>query len=339
MMTAGAVRVRVWAAVLAVFPALTGCLFPREEEPLAPPLIRPAEVSYQTVPAVRATIEQTVVVTGHVTYRTQSAVAFERTGGRLGRIAVEFGQRVREGDLLAELRNDGVQVQVREREIALRKAVLHHERARARDADRFEQELAALDVELAALHVEVARRDLLGTELRAPMDGIVTYTLPASPGDHLDPFVTVVRLADPDELVVEYRGAEAGRFELGVAVDLTLGAEQVQHRGRVIETPSSMPPARLTQEPASRDRVRIRMLEPLPELYIGQSVRVVLTEERREDVVVIPRNLVRSYLDADYVYVLANGDKLERAVEVGLVTASEVEIVRGLDAGEQVVVR
>ena len=151
--------------------------------------------------------------------------------------------------------------------------------------------------------------------------------------------MTVVRLADPAELVVEYRGADANRFELGVEVDLTIGAEHVQHRGRVIETPSSVPPARLTQEPASRDRIRIRMHEPLPEFFIGQSVRVVLTEERRDDVVVIPRNLVRSYLDADYVYVLDGGEKQERAVEVGLVTASEAEIVRGLGAGERVIVR
>ncbi|MDE0217965.1 MAG: hypothetical protein OXJ90_01745 [Spirochaetaceae bacterium] len=81
------------------------------------------------------------------------------------------------------------------------------------------------------------------------------------------------------------------------------------------------------------------MLEPLPEIYLGQAVRVALTEERREDVVVIPRNLVRSYLDADYLYVLDGGEKLERAVEVGLVTASPAEILRGLDAGEQVIVR
>jgi len=327
------------AAWLALLPALAGCLFPREEEPLAPPLVRPAQVTYRTVPAVRTTIEQTVVVTGHITYRTQSAVAFERGGGRLRRMAVEFDDQVRAGDLLAELRNDDLRVRLREREIALRKAELRHERARASGADRFETELAALDVELAALHLEVARRDLLGTELRAPMDGVVTYTLAAAPGDHLDPFETVVRLADPAELVVEYRGAEADRFELGVEVDLTVGAEQAQHRGRVIETPSSVPPARLTEEPAARDRIRIRMLEPLPEFYLGQAVRVALTEERREGVMVIPRNLVRSYLDADYVYVLDGGEKLERAVEVGLVTASQAEIVRGLDAGEQVIVR
>ncbi len=338
-MRPGTAQVRTAAAWLALLPALAGCLFPREEEPLAPPLVRPAEVTYRTVPALRTTIEQTVVVTGHVTYRTQSAVAFERGGGKLLRIAVEFDEQVRAGDLLAELRNDDVRVRLREREIALRKAELRHERARANGPDRFEAELAALDVELAALHLEVARRDLLGTELRAPMDGLVTYTLPAAPGDHVDPFVTVVRLADPAGLVVEYRGAEAGRFELGVEVDLTLGAEQAQHRGRVMETPSSLPPARLTQEPAARDRIRIRMLEPLPESYIGQSVRVVLTEERREDVVVIPRNLVRSYLDAHYVYVLDGGEKLERAVEVGLLTASQAEIVRGLQAGEQVIVR
>ncbi len=48
---------------------------------------------------------------------------------------------------------------------------------------------------------------------------------------------------------------------------------------------------------------------------------------------------MRSYLDADYVYVLDGGEKLERAVEVGLMTASQAEILRGLDAGEQVIVR
>ena len=218
VMRSGAARVRMAAAWLALLPALSGCLFPREEEPLAPPLVRPAVITYRTVPALRTTIEQTVVVTGHVTYRTQSAVAFERGGGRLLRIAVGFDERVRAGDLLAELRNEDLRVRLREREIALRKAELHHERARATGADRIETELAALDVELAALHLEAARRDLLGTELRAPMDGVVTYTLPAAPGDHLDPFVTVVRLADPAALVVEYRGAEADRFELGVEV-------------------------------------------------------------------------------------------------------------------------
>ena len=107
----------------------------------------------------------------------------------------------------------------------------------------------------------------------------------------------------------------------------------------MIQSPRSVPAALLTQQPEARDLVHIRMIEPLPELYIGQSVRVVLTEERREGVVVIPRNLVRRYQDANYVYVLAGGEKLERSVEVGLVTASEAEIVRGLEAGEQVIVR
>ncbi|MDE0217964.1 MAG: hypothetical protein OXJ90_01740 [Spirochaetaceae bacterium] len=49
--------------------------------------------------------------------------------------------------------------------------------------------------------------------------------------------MTVVRIADPAALVVEYRGADADRFELGVSVDLTVGAEPAQHRGRVIERP------------------------------------------------------------------------------------------------------
>ena len=54
--------------------------------------------------AARIYVPTMQVVTGHVTYRTQSAVAFER-GDRLRRIAVEFDEPVRAGDLLAELHN------------------------------------------------------------------------------------------------------------------------------------------------------------------------------------------------------------------------------------------
>ncbi|MFW5684405.1 MAG: efflux transporter periplasmic adaptor subunit, partial [Spirochaetota bacterium] len=64
---------------------------------------------------------------------------------------------------------------------------------------------------------------------------------------------------------------------------------------------------------------------------------LVLAE--REDVLVLPKRAVQRYATRRYVHVLVNGVRVERDVEIGLETATEVEIVRGLEEGEEVVLR
>ena len=50
------------------------------------------------------------------------------------------------------------------------------------------------------------------------------------------------------------------------------------------------------------------------------------------------RNVVRNYMGRRYVQVLEDGLKKERDVQVGLETSTDVEIIKGLEEGEEVVV-
>ena len=69
----------------------------------------------------------------------------------------------------------------------------------------------------------------------------------------------------------------------------------------------------------------------------GKSVRVSAVIERREGVIVLPRNVVRQYMGRYYVIILEDGLKLERDVEIGLGTPADLEIVKGVEAGEVIV--
>ena len=66
------------------------------------------------------------------------------------------------------------------------------------------------------------------------------------------------------------------------------------------------------------------------------SVRVVL--ETRPDVLTVPRGPWLEASNGRHVYVVSDGMAEMRAVEVGATSISEVEIVSGLDLGDEIVI-
>ncbi len=141
------------SALLALVSAmLAGCfLFPREEEKLAPPLMEPPQISYETYEAVRGTIVDDFTVSAVFAYTQQQSLSFRSRGGRIRAIPVRSGDRVKAGQLVAELDTDELQFQVALQEISLSKAQLRVEQAKLLGRDRIEQQLAALDVKEAEI--------------------------------------------------------------------------------------------------------------------------------------------------------------------------------------------
>jgi macrolide-specific efflux system membrane fusion protein len=73
----------------------------------------------------------------------------------------------------------------------------------------------------------------------------------------------------------------------------------------------------------------------LPEgIRMGEPASIVLTFEKRENVIVIPRMLVNSFANRKFVNVLNDGIREERDIEVGIQNNTEVEVIKGLEEGE-----
>ncbi len=322
-------------AVVVALLFLAGCgIFPREEQVLAPPLLTPPEVVYDTVEARRGTIEDKVTVTASIVPIDLQALFFRWRSGRLRALHASLGDEVKAGALIAELDTGSLENRIARLKLSLRKAELTAERTVALNRDRYERELASIDVELARLDLADAQAELDSSRLYAPSAGVVVYVCPEGEGDAVDAFRTIVQIADPRRLQLVYKGEKASSFRTGMKVSVNLEGRTVS--GEVIMAPGSTPP----DAPEDlRLAVVVRLRELPAGAQSGDTASVSMILARRENVIVIPSDLVHMYLGRSFVQVMKDGVKTERTVELGLQTITEVEVVNGLAAGELIVSR
>ncbi len=315
--------------------ALSGCfLFPKEEAKLAPPLMEPPKVTYELFEAKKASIVDDFRVNAVFTYTKQTDLSFRSRGGRLLALYARSGDRVKTGQLLAELDTDTLKYDVALQEISLQKAKLVAERAGLVGADHYQQQLAALDVRQAELILERDKAELAKGQLSSPMDGVVDYVGTFGEGDAVDAYRTVLSVADPRVIELEYNGERSGDFTFGMPVEVTW--RERTYGGTVLRTGGNAPP----DTPESERGLVVVHVNGLPSsVQTGENASVRVIVQRRDNVIVIPRNLVQSFQGATTVDVLRDGIRRTQPVELGIVTITEAEIVKGLAVGDQVIVR
>ena len=313
---------------------LTGCfLLPKEEQALEPPLIEPPAPTYRTVEVVRGPIEHEVIVTGTYEFTTQYSVYFTYKGGRLQSLQVKYSDDVKRGQLIAEIEADSLLTDIELQEISVDRAEIMLTKRKIEE-NRLEIRLAELDLKTAQVRLRDLRTALKQRRIYAPIDGRIVYVAPLNIGDFVEPYQVVARVADPTEMLITYGGAEASLFKIDYPVEIRIGDET--YSGIVVMTPSTAP-ERLPE--SQRQRVLIRPIdtpfEKLERSFI--VVRAVLA--RKDDVVVVPRRGVREYQNSFFVHVLDNNVRMERRVEIGMETPTNVEIIKGLDEGELLILQ
>ena len=146
-------------------------LAPREEEILAPPLVVPPDIDYETTTVARRTLEDTIRTYGVLTYAYRAELFFEERGGRLKSIPVSTGQEVSQGEIVAELYTDEIEADIAQAELALRRATLALQETQEQLDDSDAIEIANDELQLAQLRLDEARYDLETEEELAQMSG------------------------------------------------------------------------------------------------------------------------------------------------------------------------
>ncbi|MBT3275504.1 MAG: hypothetical protein HN368_20275, partial [Spirochaetales bacterium] len=208
------------------------------------------------------------------------------------------------------------------------------ERKKILGGDRIELEIAELDLELAQLALQEQLNNKEKSLLRSPMDGEVIYLANVYEGDFISSYKTMFQVADLSKLYLSYTGTNLQEFRLGMKVNVKY--KQQIYEGEVIMTPAEFP----FDAPDSQKRQILFEIYGLPEdAEKGSSGSITLILERSEDTLIIPRSQVQHYMGRKYVYVLEDGLRAERNIETGIENATEVEVLKGLDEGESVVLR
>lgn len=194
-------------------------------------------------------------------------------------------------------------------------------------------EIKKNELMLAELKLTQLEEELGQCRLYASVDGIVTYALKINEGDIVDVYKTIVTVSDPKVLHLEYKGNSSGDFKIGMKVQVTV--DKKTYSGEVVLTAASVP---FEEMEKYKETVHIKM-EELPEgVKMGDRADIKLIRDFSENAVIIPKNALKTYLGKDVVYILEDGIRIERFVQRGVQSISDVEITEGLEAGEQVII-
>lgn len=318
---------------------LSGCyFFPKEEEVLAPPIKEPDKVTYETIVVKKGTIEHKIRCSG-VFVSISEKDYFYKDSGRLKEIYVKPGDKVKKGDLLAEIETDNLVNDIKLQEIALKKCQISYDSMKTRfdiegGGNKSDLEIAALDLEANKIRLDSLLTALEKSKLTASIDGDVVEICQTKQGDYINAYDTIVRIADPKQLQLQYSDNRVSDFRLGMKVSIEISDKK--YIGKVVMTPQDMP---VDASEELKNSIRINV-ESLPlDVMIGDSAMFELTLEKQDNVIVLPKQVLNNFNNRNFINVLVNGIREERTVEIGIQTDTEIEIVKGLDVGDQVIIR
>lgn len=295
-----------------------------------------------------------VHVTGTVTFDPDKVAAIgARITGRVRNVFKLEGDHVKPGDVLAEIES----AELGEAQAALIGARAHAHAAVAnerREKELAEQKISSnREAEVAAAAAASARADLLAAEGRVRAmggrpNGEAGILLLHSPiagrivhrnlwrGQFVEPTLTAFKVADLSRVFVELAVFERDvtTIRAGDPVEFSVpGVAKAQVEGRVAYVGDEIDLQTKTAD------VRVIVEQQTTPLRPGQSVLAKIhTSAKAEPTLVLPRDAVTSVDGKPTVFV--NHEELAvepRAVELGRQDGHQVEILKGLQAGERVV--
>ncbi len=346
------------ASVLVLLTFWLGYVY-KSTKKVSPEKTIPVEVEVVKTGSIEETIELTgwvkanrvVDVKSKVPGRIESLQAVSSNGDL---VAVEEGLAVKKGQQLAVIDHDiylaevaADKANVDAREVELADAQREKKRIiglyeggssteQSKDKAVTAAELAKARLTLARANLELAQINLRESTITSPIDGIV-IAKHIDQGNLIKAGDRIITVADMKTVRVIVAAAE--KYGAGIAVGTPAKIKVDAFGEREFrEKVYSIHPALDAQTHTIQIEIRLKNDELL--LKPGMFARVTLITKRKDDLVVVPRDVVLGGRidDRPYVYVVEENIARKRFVKVGMTQADKFGITDGLKAGEAIVV-
>lgn len=258
------------------------------------------------------------------------------TGGRVISISFREGARVTKGSLLVKLNDAELRAtlarsqhqlalaETRERRLA---PLVKQGLVRQEDYD-----ILASEVNVQKAEIDLTRAQIDKTEIRAPFDGVIGLRY-VSEGALVGASTRVATLQRLDKLKLDFAIPEkyASRIRLGSPVQFSVAGSERRFDARIYAyDPRIDAGTRSVLIRAQTDNTQNRLLP-------GTYANVELVLDQLDGTLLVPAVAVIPGLNEKNLFVYDNGHAERRKVETGTRTATMVQILSGLQAGEVVI--
>lgn len=279
-------------------------------------------------------ITDQLFVSGKLMPDEEVDLSFEASG-KIIDINFTEGSSVKKGQLLAKVNDSQLQAQLARLEAQMPLAedrVFRQNALLQRDAvskEAYEQ----VKTELATLHADIenVKASIAMTELRAPFDGVIGLRQ-VSTGAYASPTTVIAKLTKITPLKVEFAVPEryARQIRKGTNLTFKIEGKLEEFKAQVYATESSIDPETHTLTVRAIYRNHNGLLLP------GRYADVSLKQEEISDAIAIPSEAIVPEMGKNKVFVYRSGKAYPVDVEIGIRTEAEIQIVKGLSAGDTI---
>ncbi len=328
-------------ATFALFASLlaTGCGGKKADGPPAggPPGGERPALPVEVAAAFSDTVVDAIVATGQIEPLQQINLRPDASG-RVTQLLFREGAVVARGTPLVKLDDAELRAEVEraraERDLGQQALTRTRELLQAKAAAPADLERAEASARSSAASVELLEVRLGRTVVRAPFAGVIGQRS-VSLGDYVTPASELLTLqtVSPQRATFTVPERYASALKRGQRVTFQVAALP----GRTFEaTVDFVDP--VVSLPGRTITVKAVASNPGGSLQAGMFIEARLATATRAAATIIPEEAVSPTAAAAIVWVVQDGKAIRRTVELGVRTPGFVEVTKGVDAGDQVIV-
>lgn len=275
-------------------------------------------------------LSEVVESTGTLRPDEEVDLSFE-TSGKIVSIRFTEGTRVKKGDLLGKINDRPLQAQLQkllatkkliEAKEFRQRSLLNKDAISQESYDQIVTELQTLSADIKLIEARISE-----TELRAPFDGIIGLRY-LSEGAYATSSTKIAKLIKISPLKIEFSIPGKYAQEIKIGYPITFMVNQKNYDASVYAV-----------DPKIDVNTRTLVLRGLypnknEELKAGNFAEIKLQMSNIENAISIPTEALIPEMDGEKVFVYRSGKASSVNVEIGLRTASEIQITKGLNFGD-----
>lgn len=262
------------------------------------------------------------------------ATVIAKVGGEVRDILVEEGDDVESGDVLARLDRDRLSLEAEQAEANLQKLQRDYQRnvdlskrglISAGDFEKIQYEMEALQATF-----DLAKLELSYTEIRAPIDGVISeryikrgntidVNAPTFQVTSLEPLISYLHVPER-----EYRRIDPGQ-NATIRIDALPGKQFDAIVSRV---------SPIVDPDTGTFKISIEVSDPSRQVKPGMFGRISVVYDMHADAMQIPRSAIIEERGQSAVYVIKDNVAERRTIRTGYAEGGQIEVLEGLDESE-----